>query len=527
MHGHLMRLVSIFVILLSVLSPIPAYAASPYDNPPADLKSFENSLLKKLLIVKYGTTFGIGFAGSYSISQELKDKGINSLVVTTNSTLSPDNDVLKGCFLRGADRRVSLTSVEKNFEGECFGWNSDGTDFAIITTTVTLPVVQLYDSYWPKQDGWIDVAYYVDGFGIIFRPSKIKLINEKLYVFAIEKVSPSMKFTGIAFNSLGNFVGTVSSFGPGTVPAEYLKLNGAPLQCSWENSNSTITNCSTRTNFSQSARTGVWTIDSPSAPAATTPSPKPTIDSNANEASDANKAVSDALSKLLEVVDACDSLVQGIRDGLGEFQVANPLLDKCGTLDSRFAEIDSRRAEVFMGSSSVNAKVGALNKLTDQALAQVDAAELVVATLQDAQPIFDSIVQTLSKYEADFASAAESISNLNNRIYGLPKSVQSMIMKNSNYKKLSSAFPAEYNLDEAISKSLPDLSTISSNAQLKNVENLIAKARSGNSIVFNNGPLIRAVEKLIPKYVCIKGKTVSVAPATGKCAPGSTKTSTS
>jgi hypothetical protein len=441
--------------------------------------------------------------------------------------LSPDNDVLKGCFLRGADRRVSLTSFEKNFGGECSSWNSDGTDFAVISTTVSLPTIQLYDSYWPKQDGWIDVAYYVDGFGIMFRPSKIKLINEKLYVFAIEKVSPSMKFTGMAFNSLGNFVGTVSAFGPGTVPAEYLKLNGAPLQCAWENSNSTITNCSTRTNVTQSARTGVWTIDSPSAPAATTPSPKPTVDSNADEANDANKAVSDALSRLLEVVDACDSLVQGIRDGLGEIQVASPLLDKCGTLDSRFSEIDSKRAQVFMGSSSVNAKVEALNKLTDQALAQLDAAELVFATLQDAQPIFDSIVQNLSKYKIDFASAAESVSNLNNRIYGLPKSVQSMITKNSNYKKLASVFPEEYNFEETISSALPDLSSISSIAQLKNVENLIAKARSGNSPVFNSAPFIKAVEKLIPKYVCIRGKTVSVTPATGKCAPGSTKTSTS
>ena len=510
-----------------MLAPISAHAASPYDSAPSDLKSYEAALLKNLVVVKWGFNYGVGFAGTYNVSQEQKDKGINSIVLTTSSTISPDNDPLKGCFARGNDQKVSVNYLDRSYDGTCWSWNRDGTDFAVVATSVTLPRVALYDNYWPKVDGWIEIAYYVDGFGIQLRPSKVKIINEKLYVLGIEKITPAMKYGGLAFNSLGNFVGTVSPFGPGTIPGDYLKLNGAPLQCPWENSTATITNCSTRTDITQSARAGVWTIDSPSAPAATTPSPKPTVDSGANEVNDANKAVSDALSTLLEVVDTCESLADGIRERLGDFQVADPLLDKCGTLDGKYAEIDSRRAQAFTGSGSTNAKVDALNKLTDQALAQVDAAELVVALLQDAQPVFDEIIPNLLKYGIDFATTAESVANLNNRVYGLPKTVQSMIMKNSNYKKLASIFPAEYDLEETISKSLPDLTAISSIAQLKNVDNLIAKARSGNSIVFNSGPLLKAVEKLIPKYVCVKGKTVSVTPATGKCAPGSTKTSTS
>lgn len=507
---------------------MPALAASPYDSAPADIKSYEASLLKNLVVVKWGFNYGVGFAGTYNVTQEQKDKGINSIVLTTSSTISPDNDPLKGCFAKGNDQKVSVNYLDKSYDGTCWSWNRDGTDFAVVATSVTLPRVALYDNYWPKVDGWVEIAYYVDGFGIQLRPSRVKIINEKLYVLGLEKITPAMKYGGLAFNSLGNFVGTVSPYGPGTIPGDYMKLNGAPLQCPWENSTATITNCSTRTDIAQSARAGVWTIDSPSAPvASTTPSPKPTVDAAANEASDANKAVSDALSTLLEVVDACEELADGIRERLGDFQVANPLLDKCGTLDGKYAEIDSKRAQAFSGSGSSNAKVDALNKLTDQALAQVDAAELVVALLQDAQPIFDAIIPNLLKYGIDFATTAESVANLNNRIYGLPKTVQSMIIKNSSYKKLAGIFPAEYNLEETISKSLPNFSSISSIAQLENVENLIAKARSGNSIAFNSSPLLKAVEKLIPKYVCIKGKTVSVTPATGKCAPGSTKTSTS
>ncbi len=528
MRHNLVKSLTIFALFASLLFPQAAQAASPYDNPPSDLKSYESALLKNLVEVKWGFNYGVGFAGAYNISQEAKDKGVNSLIITTASTMNPDNDVYKGCFIKGSDRKIKLSTQQKTFEGTCWDWNNDGTDFGVVATSVSLPTISLWDSYWPKVEGWVEIAYYVDGFGIVLRPSRVKIINEKLYVLGIEKVSPGMKYGGLAFNSSGNFVGTVSPFGPGTVPSDYLKLNGAPLQCGWENSSATITNCSTRTNIAQSARLGVWTIDSPSTSSvATTPSPKPTVDSGANEISDANDAVSDALSTLLEVVDTCESLAGEIRELLGDFQVANPLLDKCGTLDGKYAEIDTKRAQAFTGSASSNAKIDALNKLTDQALVQVDAAELVVALLEDAEPIFESIARDLLKYSIDFATTAEAVANLNNRISGLPKTLQSMIMKNSSYKKLAAVFPTEYDIEQVISESLPDLSSISTMSQLANSQNLILQARKSNGAAFNAGSLLKAVEKLIPKYVCVKGKTVSVTPATGKCAPGSTKTSTS
>jgi hypothetical protein len=514
------------LIIMSLVAPSAAWASSPYDAAPNDLKSFESALLKKLVTVKWEQTYGIGFAGSYSIGQETLDKGVNSLVVTTASTLSPGNDVLKGCFLRGSDRRITLSDSEKTFQGECVTLNGDGTDFGLVSTSVTMPTISLWDSYWPKLDGWIMIAYYVDGFGIVLRPSKIKLINEKLYVFAVEKVTPEVKYGGLAFNSLGNFIGTVSPYGPGTVPSEYLKLNGAPLQCAWENSNSTITNCSTRTNQSQSARSGVWTIDKPSA--APVPSSTPTTDSApiSNELLDANNAVVDALSVLSESIDTCNSLVEEIKEVLGDFEVGTPLLDSCLSLDSKFADLDNKRALAYGGAGNVSTKINVLNDLTDQTIAQADSADGLVATLQDSQPLFTSITKELLKFGIEFASTAENVANLNNRISGLPKAAQTMILKNANYKKLQNAFPSEYDIDDLLSQNLPDLSSVSSIAQLRNAPGLIAKAKDSKAVVFKSAPLIKAVEKLIPKFVCVKGKVVSITPATGKCAPGSTKTST-
>lgn len=502
-----------------------AQAASPYDDAPADLKSYEAALLKNLAVIKYGFSYGVAFAGDYSLSQEQKDKGINSILLTTASTLNPENDSLKGCFAKGNDQKVSVIYSDRTYDGTCWSWNRDGTDFAVVSASVTLPRISLYDSYWPKVGGWIQVAYYVDGFGIQLRPSKVRIINEKLYVLGLDKISPSMKYGGLAFNSLGNFVGTVSPFGPGTIPGDYLKLNGAPLQCGWENSDATITNCSTRSNIAQSARAGVWTIDSPSAPTSS-PSPKPIVDSPANEVNDANAAVVDALAALSESIDTCNSLVDEIKEVLGDFEVATPLLESCSDLDSKFSEIDSKRALAFGGGGTLSTKINTLNNLTDQALAQADLADELVATLQDSQPMFISVTKDLLKFGIDFAATAEDIANLNNRISGLPKVTQVMIQKNSNYKKLQSVFPADYEIEELLNENLPDLSSISSIAQLRNAPSLVAKARDSKAVIFKSASLIKSVEKLIPKFVCVKGKMVSVTPATGKCAAGATKTST-
>jgi hypothetical protein len=525
MRNNLPRILFVITLVSALLTPMAAQAASPYDNAPADLKSYEAALLKNLAIVKYGFNYGVAFAGDYSLSQEQKDKGVNSMLLTTASTLNPENDSLKGCFAKGNDQKISIIYSDRTYDGTCWSWNRDGTDFAVVSTSVTLPRISLYDSYWPKEGGWIEVAYYVDGFGIQLRPSKVRIINEKLYVLGIDKISPSMKYGGLAFNSLGNFVGTVSPFGPGTIPGDYLKLNGAPLQCGWENSSATITNCSTRSNIAQSARAGVWTIDSPSTPEAN-PSPKPVVDSAANEVDDANAAVVDALAALSESIDTCNSLVEEIKEVLGDFEVATPLLDSCSDLDSKFREIDSKRALAFGGGGTSTTKINSLNNLVDLALAQTDLADEAVATLQDSQPLFVSITKDLLKFGIEFATTAEDIANLNNRISGLPRATQVMIQKNANYKKLQNIFPSDYELEDLLNQNLPDLSAISSISQLKNAPALVVKAKESKSFIFKSGPLIRSVEKLIPKFVCVKGKIVSVTPATGKCASGFTKTST-
>jgi hypothetical protein len=162
--------------------------------------------------------------------------------------------------------RLSVINIRKPHAG----FNVDGSDLATVISSLSPPPISLYDNYWPKLGSWVHVAYFVESFGIIFRSSKVQLINESTYVIAIDGVTPTPTYGGIVFNSDGNFMGTIAMMGPGTAPAGMLKVHGAPLQCEISGiQRATITRCS------EGARNKIWTIDPPSGVVAK-PTPRPT-----------------------------------------------------------------------------------------------------------------------------------------------------------------------------------------------------------------------------------------------------------
>ena len=81
------------ILILALLQPTSATAASPYDGPPSDIKGFEKTLLESIATISCTYKKGIGFFGTYSLSQESKDKGYNSLIVTNQSLV---NDCIRG-----------------------------------------------------------------------------------------------------------------------------------------------------------------------------------------------------------------------------------------------------------------------------------------------------------------------------------------------------------------------------------------------------------------------------------------------
>ena len=256
------RLLVVLVSLVFILANSnPAQAASPYSSAPANLNSFKNKIADSIVIINANGLSSIGFAGNFNLSSEFQNQGYNSIIITKNSNVSQNNDPLQGCFRRGNNREVVITYQSKTYKGECNRWNNDGYDFASISTSVKVPTLPLFDNYIPPLGGWVYIAYYLDGIGIQFAESHIRYFGKETLAIGIDKFSPVAKNGGLVFNGLGNFVGSLTTFGPGAVPSDYLKVSGSPMMCFAQGSEANVVNCTTSAKPGQTQQDKVWTID--------------------------------------------------------------------------------------------------------------------------------------------------------------------------------------------------------------------------------------------------------------------------
>ena len=89
----LVFLTSIALLVSTIESSIAAYPSAP-----SDLQTLKSDLLKSLVLIKWESNRGLGFAGDYNISQESKNNGTNSIVVTSLTTVSENFDLVRSCF---------------------------------------------------------------------------------------------------------------------------------------------------------------------------------------------------------------------------------------------------------------------------------------------------------------------------------------------------------------------------------------------------------------------------------------------
>jgi hypothetical protein len=274
-----------FVIALSVAllsaNLNPAHAASPYLGAPTNLEALKKKITDAMVVINANGISSIGFAGEFNLSSDFQNQGYNSMVVTKHSNISKDNDVLQGCFRRGNSNEVVINYQNKTYKGECWRWNGDGYDFASIATSVKVPTLSPFDNYVPPIGGWVYVAYYLDGIGIQFAESKVRYFGKETLAIGIEKFLPIANNGGLVFNSLGNFVGSLTTFGPGTVPGDYLKVSGSPMMCQSQGSQANVMNCNTGAKTGETQQDKVWTIDSPIG-VKPTPTPIPPVDDSDN-----------------------------------------------------------------------------------------------------------------------------------------------------------------------------------------------------------------------------------------------------
>lgn len=511
-----------FILIFALLQPATAQAASPYDGPPSDLKAFEKSLLESIATISCATKKGIGFFGNYTLSQESKDKGFNSLIVTNQS-------LIYDCIWKRAGS-ITIGMNGKNYTSEYSGFNTDGTDMATVISSLAPKEINLYDSYWPKIGGWVHVAYFVEGFGIIFRSSKVQLINESTFVLAIDSVSPAPTTGGLVFNSNGIFMGTVATIGPGTAPAGMLKVHGAPLQCAIPGTqNGTITNCSSGN------RTTVWSIDPPSStiakptPTATprqTPTPTPTPQTTSRELTSAQLLGFQAIQRFESAYESCESEFEKFDEDVLELISDFNFLSICKSLDSELEELRIEIEDFDLRTINVSQGVTTLTRLATS----VDGLTRELATIKfdvtSSRSTFSTYAKTISETQSWLDLVAESWPELENRVSTLPKTAQAMIKKNINFKKALALADDLESRSEQLSEIESTASFASSLNELKTAVNESLKLKASLKGYQEFPASLKAIDKLIPAFVCAKGSLVANLPKTGKCAPGYSKVST-
>lgn len=510
------RIVLTMLLIAALLQPFPAQAASPYDGPPSDLKAFEKTLLASLATISCTYKKGLGFFGTYALSQESKDRGQNSLIVTNQSLV---NDCI-----RSSAGSISIGFGGRNYISASSGFNVDGTDLATVVSSLSPPKITLYDNFWPKLGGWVYVAYYVEGFGIIFRSSKVQLINETTYVLAIDGVTPTPVYGGIVFNSSGNFVGTVAMMGPGSAPAGMLKIHGAPLQCEIAGiERATITRCT------EGTRTKIWTIDPPSGVViqpTPRPSPTPTSSVIAREITAAQLTVAQAVQRFNSAVDSCDAEFEKLAEEVLEIVSDFEFLALCHSLDPDFGELESEIYNFNPRVSNVSQGLATLNRLATSVDGLTRELSRINSIVLGSGSTITTYARTISEIKGWLDLTAETWPELENRVSALPRATQTMIKKNLNYKKAMTLSDNLESKSEEISELVDTVSSVTSLGALRDAAKDAGKLKTSMKAYQEFSSTIRSIERLIPAFVCRKGQLVANLPKTGKCAPGYSKVST-
>lgn len=477
--------IATLMVLVSIMFSNMHYASASYPDAPSDVVALKSEISKSLVIVGWQNKKYVGFAGNYNISQESKDAGINSIIVTSLSAVSNNFDLFQSCFAKNAVKEASIEIANRKYIGTCSNFNSGGGDFATLRTSVNLPSVDLYDNFIPSIGEWVLVAHYVDGFGLTLTESRIKLVNLENYVLAIEKFEPKSSQSGLVFNALGNFVGMMTSNGIGVVPLEYFKVHGAPLQCQTKGQNSgTITNCTEN-------RELVWSKNNPGINSSIS-----TVNSGENSATLIDK-FNDLKSQFNEKVAECEKLNTSYGSDLQLKSYDNFLKIQCHIYDKDYQNLQSDYSRL-KPSDTANLQ----NVISDM--------ESLVDLIAETENEIDGVLSEISTL---FASKIDSGNNikrltekskmLSKQLNMLPIDSRNILMRTNEIKKfysLASELRIYISLIDSfeISSYINDLPSLQS--RLQEISDTVP-AESLESIEES----WKSIQTLIPKYVCQKG----------------------
>lgn len=494
------RQIAAIVISILGFSTIQTVAANATDfnSAPSNIAAYENKINQSLVEVSCELGSSVGFSGSYTITQEMKDKGQNSLILTTGTGIKP-------CRYSGS---VQLTYLKKDYLGTTQWWNGQNPDFATVITSVNIPALPLFGSDKPAVGWWVDVVQNIKGFGLVWRQSKVLLYNDKLLYFMIDATSPMVTDNALVFNNQGTFIGVVTSSQPGVAQGQTI-VQGAPLQCGLDKSSLfSPTNCGKK-------GVDIWV------PGVVTP--VVTALASDQEYVDVTNAISKSIVKIQNQIQSCKDIgIQEIAD-VRQMIISTSWWEQCASSAAELGTV-SNNSKANMSAVAASRIVSAgdvaiQNTYYDQVNNLSDKVSSASTELDASLQTFISVSALKIGFGTDLEDSLAMLSADLDRIGSLPASLKTAISKSALYKYLLvNEEIATSNLEE-FNTLIDGFSSATTSSDIDDALSSmqeIADAKS-STLFINN---VKKLHAQIPAAYCKNGKIIGPLQKNAQCAKG-------
>jgi len=498
------KLASIIVAItfLGTFTNLNVASAADFSSAPANIVSFENQINQSLLEMTCGGVKSVGFSGTYTISQEMKDKGQNTLALTSAAGT-------QSC--RYASSSVPFNYLGKTYSGSISYWNGTDPDFASFSTSVNIPQIPLFGYDKPASGWWVDVVQNIQGFGLVWKQSKVELYNDNTLKFTIDAITPGVTDNALVFNNQGVFIGIVSSSQSMPIAGQVI-VQGAPLQCGLnKQSLYRPTNCGKNA-------IDIWV---PGVQAPSTPSPA--AGSITQEYLDMVNAFNSQTSTVVKQLQNCRDVGNQEDTDVRVLLTSTTWWGQCATFTQRVTSlVNTSTANVkavttarTSSATDLQMQRGFLNQMND-------IGDSVTALTSDMEGTLDSFISAIDLKKHFGSNLDNSLTQFDNdkgALASLPASLKTSILKLPSYKYLLSSQKSVRSSYAEFTSLLDGFSSVSSASDVERIVSGmqdIADQKALTVFVKNAGQL----HSLVPTTYCKSGKKFALTTKAGTCLKG-------
>lgn len=471
----------------TILGDLPSLNQSGFSeitnpsNQPNDLVSLAAQTTKSVVTVLCGDQLGSGWSIAVALSNSNIVNGYKSYVITNHHVISK-------CT---TNRNISLVlSDQTKVSGYVYTWD-EPNDVAGILTTTLIPTLN-WRGQTPQQGWWVGVLGSPLGYPGILTTGIVSSIYPSTYLGTTTAPINPGNSGGPVFDRTGRVLGLATAK---RIDAEGFGIfNGAPLLCG------KILNCTDKNLVWGTASNNSNTTSS-------------TATNSTYSSSEVAKIISDSFAAYQISVKGCIDVSNSTSIVISKYLNIMQLNKKCSLSDAQTKSILADAQKIANKSTITSADLLLFNSYVDKMNSLSESVDAVNAEIQDVITNLTYIISNQDDSKVVLKLYSDVWSVTNKRISKLPLSLQKRIRSSSEYIQIQSSKDEWQKFNGVINDLLNSISSSSSPQYISNSYEEIQSLEPQNaksSLEYS----LALIDKMIPKFVCVRGKDVSL--LTGK-----------